>query len=89
MVVLSTGLWPGNDAEIIEKTLSLPRREDGFFAPAELQLSSVVTPTGGIYIAGAAEGPKDIPDSISQASAAAMKASMSIIKISGGGIPDE
>ncbi|MEE9508929.1 MAG: CoB--CoM heterodisulfide reductase iron-sulfur subunit A family protein [Candidatus Bathyarchaeia archaeon] len=89
MVVLSTGLWPTKDAEIIEKIFSLPRREDGFFAPADLQLSSVVTPTGGIYIAGAAEGPKDIPDSISQASAAAMKASMSIVKISRGGISND
>lgn len=84
MVVLSTGLWPGNDAERLEKALSLQRRGDGFFAPAERQLSSVVTATGGVFIAGAAEGPKDIPDSIAQASAAAMKASMAILQTRGG-----
>jgi heterodisulfide reductase subunit A len=89
MVILSTGLWPREDVELIGKTLNIPRRADGFFAPVDLQLSSVITPTRGIYIAGAAEGPKDIPDSISQASAAAMKASIVSYSIKRGGIPDE
>jgi heterodisulfide reductase subunit A len=76
IIVLSTGLWPTNDAELIGRILHIPRGEDGFFVPAAQQLSSVVTGTKGIYIAGAAECPKDIPDSIAQASAAAMKAAM-------------
>jgi heterodisulfide reductase subunit A len=89
IVVLSTGLWPRNDIELMEKTLNISRSNDGFFAPAELQLSSVIATTSGIYIAGAAEGPKDIPDSISQASAAAMKASISSVRTHIGGITDD
>ncbi len=89
IVVLSTGLWPRNDIELMEKTLNISRSKDGFFAPAKLQLSSVIATTSGIYIAGAAEGPKDIPDSISQASAAAMKASISSVRTHIGGITDD
>jgi heterodisulfide reductase subunit A len=76
MVVLSTALVPPEDSEVIEKIFNIPRHEDGFFATIQPEISSVVTPTNGILIAGVAEGPKDIPDSISQASAAAMKAAM-------------
>jgi heterodisulfide reductase subunit A len=79
LVVLSTGLWPNNDSESLKKVLTIPRGADGFFAPVSGQLSAVITQTQGIYIAGAAEGPKDIPDSIAQASAAAMKASIPLV----------
>jgi len=75
MVVLSVGLIPSEGSEVVEKILGVPRSEDGFFTSIQPEVFSVLTPMDGIFIAGVAEGPKDIPDSIAQASAAAMKAS--------------
>jgi heterodisulfide reductase subunit A len=80
MVILSTALIPPQDSQLLEQILGVTRTKDGFFDPTDLQLSSVVTSEGRIFIAGVAEGPKDIPDSIAQASAAAMKASIPLIK---------
>lgn len=80
MVVLSTALIPPHDSKLLEQILGVPRTVDGFFDPLDLQLSSVMTSAGRIFIAGVAEGPKDIPDSIAQASAAAMKAAIPLIR---------
>jgi heterodisulfide reductase subunit A len=76
IIVLSTALMPPKDLDILKKTLNLKVDEDFFFSSIQPEFSSVITSTEGIFIAGVAEGPKDIPDSISQASAAAMKASI-------------
>jgi len=75
MVVLSSGLVPcaAND---LEKILPIKRGEDGFFVTANPKVDPVTTSIEGIFIAGVAEGPKDIPDAVTQASAAAMKASI-------------
>lgn len=78
MVILSVGLTPNRESEALVKAVGLPRAPDGFFQSVSPEESSVVTPIPGIFIAGAAEGPKDIPDSIAQASAAAMKAAIVI-----------
>ena len=78
MVVLSTALMPPENSAVLEKILHIPIHEDGFFVTIQPEISSVVTPVEGILIAGVAEGPKDIPDSIAQASASAMKASIVI-----------
>jgi len=75
MVVLSVGLVPAATHEM-EKVLSIPASEDGFFALAHSKVDPVATPTKGVFIAGAAEGPKDIPDAVAQASAAAMRTSI-------------
>jgi heterodisulfide reductase subunit A len=80
MVVLSIGLLPPSDAEVIEKLLGIPRGEDGFFTSYQPEIFPVNTAMNGVFIAGVAEGPKDIPDSVAQASAAAMKASVVIAK---------
>ncbi len=74
MIILSVGLKPTEDVETVGKILGIPQGEDGFFASIQPEISTVETQIEGIYIAGVAEGPKDIPDSIAQASAAAMKA---------------
>jgi heterodisulfide reductase subunit A len=50
--------------------------DDGFLQCAEPQLSPSITEVDGIFVAGVAAGPKDIPDSIVEASAAAMQASI-------------
>jgi len=75
MVVLSAGLVsPRND--YLMKTLPIPVGDDGFFVAFNPKLDPVTTKMEGVLIAGTAEGPKDIPDAVTQASAAAMKASI-------------
>jgi len=75
LVVLSAGLRPAADGEFA-KVLSIPIADDGFFATENPKIDPVATPVRGIFTAGAAEGPKDIPDSVAHASAAAMRASI-------------
>lgn len=74
LVVLSVGMEPSKSADEIAKLLRISRGADGFFLEAHPKLRPVDTLTDGIYIAGAAQGPKDIPDSVSQGSAAAARA---------------
>jgi len=74
MVILSVGLEPRRDSEIIQKLLTLSRTQDGFFMEAHPKLRPVDAATGGIFFAGCAEAPKDIKDSVTQASAAAARA---------------
>lgn len=75
MVILSTGIVPAATNEF-EKTLPLKMGDDYFFVTADPKVDPVTTTIDGVFIAGVAEGPKDIPDSVTQASAAAMKASV-------------
>jgi len=74
MAILSIGLEPRKDSEIIQRLLTLSRTQDGFFMEAHPKLRPVDAATGGIFFAGCAEGPKDIKDSVTQASAAAARA---------------
>lgn len=80
MVVLSIGLEPRKDAEMIQRLLTLSRTQDGFFMEAHPKLRPVDAATGGIFFAGCAEGPKDIKDSVTQASAAAARAGILMAK---------
>ena len=75
MVILSTGLVPTATNDF-EKILPLKMGDDNFFVAANPQIDPVTTNIDGVFIAGVAGGPKDIPDSVAQASAAAMKASI-------------
>ncbi len=75
MVVLSTGLVPAATNDL-EKTLPIRMGDDGFFVTANPKVDPVTTSMEGVFTAGVAEGPKDIPDTVAQASAAAMKASI-------------
>jgi len=74
MVILCTALEARSDAEKIAALFTLNQRADGFFLERHVKLDPVATPTDGVFIAGCCEGPKDIPDSVAQASAAAAKA---------------
>lgn len=85
MVILSVGLTPPKTATVLEKVTGITRSPDGYFASVQPEVLSVVNPTKGIFIAGAAEAAKDIPDSIAQASAAAMKAAIVTSKGKGDG----
>ena len=74
LVVLATGVVPRRGAQGIAELLKLPRSPDGFFAEAHPKLKPVDTVNDGIYLAGCCQGPKDIPDTIAQAKAAASSA---------------
>ncbi len=74
MVVLSTGVEPQGDAAQVAQTFSISRGPDGFFLEKHPKLAPVETTTDGVYLAGACQGPKDIPDSVAQGGAAASAA---------------
>jgi len=74
MVVLAVGLEPPPDMKIIQEMLALQTTSDGFYLEAHPKLQPVDSATRGIFFAGCAEGPKDIKDSVTQASAAAARA---------------
>jgi heterodisulfide reductase subunit A len=71
MVILSTALQPRADAEEVARLFTLSRSADGFLLEKHPKLAPVATTTDGIFLAGCAQGPKDIPESVAQASAAA------------------
>lgn len=71
MVVLAVGLEPRPDAGKIAEMLGLSRDEGGWFKENDYNTAPVKTFAGGITIAGTCQGPKDIPDTVAQASAAA------------------
>ena len=76
LVVLATAMEPARGAEEIAKLVGFSTDKDGFFQEAHPKLQPVETFTGGVYLAGACQGPKDIPDTVAQASAAAVKVAM-------------
>ena len=78
LVVLSTGFVAPRD-EGLAKILPVPVGDDGFLVASNLKTDPVTTEIEGVLIAGTVEGPKDIPDTVIQASAAAMKASNFLI----------
>lgn len=80
MVVLSVGLQPPEGAETLRQTLGISKSADGFLMEAHPKLRPVDTLTDGIYLAGVSQGPKDIPDSVAQASGAAARAAIPMIK---------
>ncbi len=76
MVVLSVGVIPRQDNKIIKQLLTLSTTSDGFYMESHPKLKPVDAPTRGVYFAGCAESPKDVKDSVTQASAAAARASI-------------
>jgi heterodisulfide reductase subunit A len=73
LVVLATGVQPRHDADQVAERLGLEFSEDGFFAEAHPELRPVDTQRRGIYLAGTCQAPKDIPDTVAQAKAAAAR----------------
>ena len=73
MVILATALEPRSDAAEVGKLLTISRSADGFFLERHPKLDPVATMTDGVFIAGCCQGPKDIPDTVAQASAAAAR----------------
>lgn len=71
MVVLSCALEAQPDAEAVARLFNISRSADGFFLEKHPKLDPVATMTDGIFVAGCCQGPKDVPDTVAQALAAA------------------
>ncbi|MGD0915897.1 MAG: CoB--CoM heterodisulfide reductase iron-sulfur subunit A family protein [Thermodesulfobacteriota bacterium] len=80
LVVLGTGLTARRDAERMAQVLGISRSSDGFFMEAHPKLRPVATNVDGIFLAGCCQGPKDIPDTVAHASAAAAEVMSLVIK---------
>ncbi len=76
LLVLSQGVIPRKDTNQIKKLLTLSSTSDGFIMESHPKLKPVDAPTKGVFIAGCMESPKDVKDSVTQASAAAARASI-------------
>jgi heterodisulfide reductase subunit A len=74
MVVLAVGLEPGSGGAEMSKLLKLSCTGDNFLAEAHPKLRPVDTTSDGVFLAGTCQGPKDIPDTVAQAKAAASSA---------------
>jgi heterodisulfide reductase subunit A len=73
MVILSAGMEARHDSQDVSLMFGMGCDFDGFFTERHPKLDPVATMTEGIYIAGACQGPKDIPDSVAQGAAAAAR----------------
>jgi heterodisulfide reductase subunit A2 len=73
MVILSAGLQARHDAKDVAKMFGISCGTHDWYTERHPKLDPVATMTEGIYIAGCAQGPKDIPDSVSQGAAAAAR----------------
>ena len=71
LVILMVGMEAREDSEAVARLVNISRDKDGWFIESHPKLDPVATTTEGIYIAGACAAPKDIPDSVAQARAAA------------------
>jgi len=73
-VILSTPMIPRKEEVILARMLKVPISSDGFLMEAHVKLRPVDTQIDGVFVAGAASGPKDVPESVVSAMAAAARA---------------
>ena len=73
LVVLATAVVPHAGAVDLARKLRIATDEHGFYTEAHPKLRPVESSTAGIFLAGAGQGPKDIPETVAQASGAAAK----------------
>ncbi|QLA16893.1 CoB--CoM heterodisulfide reductase iron-sulfur subunit A family protein [Desulfolutivibrio sulfoxidireducens] len=74
MVILCTAMQPRQDTPQVARVFGISQGMDKFFLEEHPKLGPVSTATDGIFLAGACQGPKDIPDAVSHASGAACQA---------------
>ncbi len=86
LVILAVGVVPAAGTMELAKMLGVPRDEDGWFSELNYNASPTHTERGDIFVAGMCQGPKDIPDTVAQASAVAAGVLRTIA--SGRGISD-
>jgi len=80
LVVLSTAAVPSKGSDEMARVLNVTRGTDGFFMESHPKLKPLDTAVDGIFLAGACQGPKDIPYSVSQGSGAASRAATILSK---------
>ena len=73
MVVLAAAIEPDKSARHLATMLTASMDTNDFFTEAHPKLRPVESPTAGVFLSGACQGPKDIPETVSQAGAAASK----------------
>ncbi len=73
LVVLAAAIEPDKSARSLATMLTASMDTNDFFTEAHPKLRPVESPTAGIFLSGVCQGPKDIPETVSQASAAAAK----------------
>ena len=73
MVVLAAAIEPDKSARPLATMLTASMDTNDFFTEAHPKLRPVESPTAGVFLSGACQGPKDIPETVSQAGAAAAK----------------
>ncbi len=71
MAILCTAMEARPNAEDVMRKFSIGIGQDGFFQEEHPKLAPVSTPSSGVFLAGACQGPKDIPDTVAQAKGAA------------------
>ncbi|RLI41468.1 disulfide reductase [Candidatus Bathyarchaeota archaeon] len=81
MVVLATAAIPKKGSDELARILNITRGSNGFFMESHPKLKPIDAPTDGIFFAGACQGPKDIPYSVSQGSGAASRAATILSKL--------
>ena len=74
MVVLAAAIEPNKDVRKIATMLTASIDTNNFLTEAHAKLRPVESPTAGIFLSGVCQGPKDIPETVAQAGAAAVKA---------------
>ncbi len=80
MVVLAASIEPDKSARPLATMLTTSMDNNDFFLEAHAKLRPVESPTAGIFLAGCCQGPKDIPETVSQSSGAAAKAICLLVK---------
>ena len=73
MVVLATAIEPDPSARSVATMLTASMDTNDFFTEAHAKLRPVESPTAGVFLSGTCQGPKDVPETVEQASAAASK----------------
>ncbi len=73
LVILATAIESQPDSDRVAALFGLSRTPDGFFAEAHPKLRPVETSTAGVFLAGCAQGPRDVPDTVTHAGAAALE----------------
>ena len=80
MVVLATAAIPSKGSEDIARIFNISRGSNGFFMESHPKLKPLDTPVDGTFLAGACQGPKDVPYSVSQGNGAAARAATVLSK---------
>jgi heterodisulfide reductase subunit A len=74
LVVLATAIVPRTDIQDVAEVLGIEQSPDGFFQEADAKLRPVDTNVENVFVAGCCQSPKDIPDTVAEAKAAASSA---------------